>query len=723
MTNNNYLIRIITLITYILGLVVIFEFLNHSILNASNVDLILFSSLSILAINLLVVEHFFETPKDVIGASLNGLILLLSLFHEQSFSRSLFNFLLVWFSSSLLLSIASVIFYQLHRLALANHIKGLAVKIGKSKVCFSLLITFVLIEFYKEEDFAFYVFTISYFIILSSSEIRGFIFNVINFLMSLFRAKQENINTPVGVMTAVQSKNTFIIDLIDSKKREALSLFGFIEFKSELKDKEIIVRGFIIDRYQLDDKQKIKVLKVGSIDISQKKDSYKVYEKNIVYKATPSPEEKLKLENFVGTIIDKSDISEIRFEYSPNNFLTNGDLLELQAQNKKNEMVDVLYQVTEAMTEIKNLEDNNETGLIISKANHLGVWQSESRSFENYGWVPQINTGVYRVKEINGPELQAGEIELGSIESTNFKVLANVKKLVTMHTAILGATGQGKSVFARDIINKITKHNTKVFCVDLTGEIKKFIKVKSLGNYSGTVSFKGVDTKFEDIIKYITDNRGSAYGKDPKGLDEYVKKAEELIKVKINEFMTSPDSPVGVLELPELSNTEETLEYTKLFFKALFDLAKDGLFSSNQACIVLEEAHTLIPEWNSVGGADDKVARRVTNTIAQIALQGRKYNVGLFIIAQRTANVSKTILTQCNTVISFKQFDNTSRDFLSNHFGSNFVSSLPILKKRRALISGEALVSDVPIIFKVPEIKEEEVENSTAVAQDKTKGS
>ena len=150
-----------------------------------------------------------------------------------------------------------------------------------------------------------------------------------------------------------------------------------------------------------------------------------------------------------------------------------------------------------------------------------------------------------------------------------------------------------------------------------------------------------------------------------------------------------------------------------MFFKAIFDLAKENSFESQRVCIVLEEAHTLIPEWNAIGSVDEKFSRRVTNTIAQIALQGRKFNVGMMIIAQRTANVSKTILTQCNTIISFKQYDETSKDFLSNHFGAKFASNLPILKNRQAIISGKALVSDVPIIFGVPNIPEDIIEDST----------
>lgn len=120
---------------------------------------------------------------------------------------------------------------------------------------------------------------------------------------------------------------------------------------------------------------------------------------------------------------------------------------------------------------------------------------------------------------------------------------------------------------------------------------------------------------------------------------------------------------------------------------------------------MLEEAHTVVPEWN-FSGVSDKVSQPLLNSIAQIALQGRKYNIGLLVIAQRTANVSKTILTQCNTIVSFQEFDKTSSDFLANYFGQDIVSSLPKLKFRQAIAAGKAFRSSVPMIFEVPEIQE-----------------
>lgn len=122
--------------------------------------------------------------------------------------------------------------------------------------------------------------------------------------------------------------------------------------------------------------------------------------------------------------------------------------------------------------------------------------------------------------------------------------------------------------------------------------------------------------------------------------------------------------------------------------------------------IVLEEAHTLIPEWNSIGGmGDTKVSQAIVNKIGQISLQGRKYNVGLVVISQRTAIVSKTILTQCNTIITFKSYDQTSKDFLSSYIPENLMSRLGSLEDQYTIVHGKGFTSKVPLICKIKDIK------------------
>ena len=190
---------------------------------------------------------------------------------------------------------------------------------------------------------------------------------------------------------------------------------------------------------------------------------------------------------------------------------------------------------------------------------------------------------------------------------------------------------------------------------------------------------------------------------------DLIRKSNDEIAHILNEaltgFISDEKKMVSIIELPDVSNTQNILEYTKRLFKELFKIAKENKGKLKKICIVLEEAHTVVPEWN-FSGESNKASQNVLNSIAQIALQGRKYNVGLLVIAQRTANVSKTILTQCNTVISFQEYDKTSIDFLSNYFGEEMASVLPTLKFRRAIAAGKAFKSNVPMMFEVPVINE-----------------
>ena len=112
-------------------------------------------------------------------------------------------------------------------------------------------------------------------------------------------------------------------------------------------------------------------------------------------------------------------------------------------------------------------------------------------------------------------------------------------------------------------------------------------------------------------------------------------------------------------------------------------------------------------------GVSDNASKATVNSIAQIALQGRKYNIGFIVIAQRTANVSKTVLTQCNSVIVFQELDRTTSDFLANYMGRSFVEILPTLKNRTAIAMGKAFRSTAPMIFEVPTIIEKVVDSAT----------
>ena len=105
-------------------------------------------------------------------------------------------------------------------------------------------------------------------------------------------------------------------------------------------------------------------------------------------------------------------------------------------------------------------------------------------------------------------------------------------------------------------------------------------------------------------------------------------------------------------------------------------------------------------------GTSENASKATVNSISQIALQGRKYEIGFIVIAQRTANVSKTVLTQCNSIIAFQELDKTTSEFLANYMGRDYVEMLPTLKPRMAIAMGKAFRSTAPMLFEVPTINE-----------------
>jgi len=292
------------------------------------------------------------------------------------------------------------------------------------------------------------------------------------------------------------------------------------------------------------------------------------------------------------------------------------------------------------------------------------------------------------------------EYQIGVIPDTNYPVIINKEIAITHHTAILGVTGTGKSTFARNLIQQFIKESdTKVICVDFTKEYSgKFIEL----NPKNIVNEIRAKTIFK-CIDYIVNEQDKFANQQNKAA---MQKAEARLKRNFYRSMIEfllGDQQLCIFELPDVTNTTGVLEYTKYFFRCLFQIARDRKNYTKKICVVLEEAHTVVPEWNFIG-LSEKSSQSLVNNIGQIVLQGRKYDIGFLVIAQRTANVSKTILTKCNSIIAFQVFDKTSSEFLSNYFGAKVASILPNLKFRQAIAAGKAFKSNVPMIFEVPEL-------------------
>ncbi len=504
------------------------------------------------------------------------------------------------------------------------------------------------------------------------------------------KKKKINSDLAVGKIFGVQSKNTFLIKLLEERTAK-LKVFDFVEFEYSMDNKRR--KGIVLDVYLLNQEQWIKVLTTSELD-SKINDVVEKCTPDVVYKID-SPQEVSIMNQLVGIVVEGSVIEKIRFSYNSRVEITNGQLVELNNGKHK-----VIYQVIQGTTKVELLENKNESGLIIGEAIQLGEWNAENEQFEQYGWVPSINTPIFIASNIQEIKEKDSEYKIGVIPNTNYPIIIDKELAVTHHTAILGVTGCGKSVFTRNLIKNIANDTTKVIIVDLTGEYKtRFKNITPIINDDNSKSaFQAIETIASEKAKFPRDQNKKSIQDN----EDVIKKA---FYNSIKTFLES-DKSLSVFEIPDITNNSDILDYTKLFFWNLFKTAKTMNNFGKRVCVVLEEAHTIIPELSTMG-VSDFASKATVNSIAQIALQGRKYNIGFIVIAQRTANVSKTVLTQCNSIIAFKSLDKTSCDFLSNYMGQEFINILPSLKFRTAIAVGKAFKSTIPMIFEVPEINEE----------------
>lgn len=654
--------------------------------------IVLITSLIMLSFVTLCLEHFFTKPTDVLASTLS-IILLLTPLHRQLGKLGVWYGIFLGYSYLLMLLALVALFLvddtkpsEAVQNRLAGALKTLAVHFGTGRFLFFGLFVVCMLSYVDSQSTDFII-LFAYAAALLLINPKSAVFST----AKLLRSSDEDI----GAIFGVQSKNTFLVRLHPTHK--PVRRYGCVEFMYSMDDRRRVFRGLILDNYLLNEQQWIKVLTNRRItEALENTPQCEQHKPNRVYHLEVRDRPQI-LSRFVGVILEESKIQAIRFEYSHVVPLSEGDLLEIDVQQKR-----VLYQIVQGVTEIEALEAKNETGLIVGEAVQLGMWNQDSRSFERFGWVPDINTPVFLAANIQPPELHPHEMLVGHVPGTNYPVTVDLQDAVTHHLAILGVTGSGKSVFARDLIRKVVDEDFKVICVDFTQEYAgKFtdLNIESIANSEEQSKlFSAIDAVATEQCKFKNQQKTSV-------IEQGEKDIGNTFYAAIKRFLESGDHSIALFELPDVTNTTGILDYTKWFFKALFFIARKHANFGKRLCIVLEEAHTVVPEWNFIGVAE-RDAQSLVNSIGQIALQGRKYGIGFIVIAQRTANVSKTILTQCNSIVAFQQFDKTSSDFLSNYMGPEMVNVLPNLQQRQAIGVGKAFTSKIPIIFHVPEINE-----------------
>jgi hypothetical protein len=120
--------------------------------------------------------------------------------------------------------------------------------------------------------------------------------------------------------------------------------------------------------------------------------------------------------------------------------------------------------------------------------------------------------------------------------------------------------------------------------------------------------------------------------------------------------------------------------------------------------ILCDEAHLYLPVRQDA----DAVERQALATFERIAKEGRKYGVSMVVVSQRPADISRTILSQCNNFISLRLTNDTDQSVIRRLVPdqmSGLTDILPLLDVGEALVLGDAVLLPTRIKLDKPQIE------------------
>jgi DNA helicase HerA-like ATPase len=271
---------------------------------------------------------------------------------------------------------------------------------------------------------------------------------------------------------------------------------------------------------------------------------------------------------------------------------------------------------------------------------------------------------VFRARAADFPDglhVEGDRAVIGQVPNSNFPVHVGLPDLVTHNAAILGVTGSGKSWLAFKLIEHVARLGIKVLVLDVTRQHWEYLQA---------LNPRAIPTA-NDVGPWLND----------------------------------PASAIGIYQFANVQDSfpRATADFVSAVFAKLNAEThlQAGVDVPAKVWVVLEEAHSLIPEWNQVAMEGDK---QQVNRTARVLLQGRKFGLGALIISQRTANVTKTMLNQCNTVFAMQSFDQTGLDFLRNYMGEEYAQTISTLPTRHCILVGKASSSTRPIMVHVTDL-------------------
>jgi len=723
-----YIFALYVLISWFIG----FLLTGKWYINPNPNGLWFYSILSYLVLHL-ITAPFFKTPKDIIANSITCLAFIFSFnLNEIISSFKPYIVTLRWIAllyCSLLFISAIIAILSANSSSNFFKITGkITSKIcdyfGSGKIEFTFIVFLSIFGFHLQNTLNLLYFTFFWLILITIEPLENLARLVINIsdLKGSLRASKR-----IGTIKAYENPCLALITLDSNAKADTQDTFWIIRDDklnacfplcyAHLSD-ESWCRIFISD------------VQTDNISVGVNGEVIKIPEEKLPENLKTQIETDRifkKRNNILGFVAEGSCLNHIYFDIV--NYceqLYEGRLIEVPIGDKI-----VIYQVTDATLRFENLEQKNSQGFTRGRARKIGLWNPEKDKFDIVDWMPSIYAPVYFS---DSATTATDPNYIGYVPGSNYRIKWNSHLGVTHNTAILGILGIGKSYLAYELIARMVKDNIKVICLDITGEYENYLS--TLLNNENSSSKTRINNAIIGSRNSIVTGRRSEGGNQNNFKDSVKKESEFFLNDNNPEKLRiyNPESfdvtkQVWTGQRDQDSTVPLTLvEVTKIIAEVLLSVVKHKGFSREFAkvCLVLEEAHSLIPERGSFSEKDDEYASIAT---AKAIMQGRKYGMGCLVITQRTANVLKSVLNQCNTIFAMRVFDATGMEFLRNYIGEEYTDVLTGLKDRHAVIFGRASSSNQPIIirlndrdnfvqeFNVPDMKTITVPNFNEVSR------
>lgn len=679
---------LIMLIGLLCALLISWKFTGSPLPQDSKYSLIFQNALLLIVLGSAILEHFFTKPAD---SMINSLMAGITMFGVYYVSPPLawwvvFSYCLVVFLISTVCvatsgrrisgDVASVVNNRLYRPAIV---------LGRSRLIFSIVFLFGVYSFYSiQSELAVYL------IVFWGVFMAIWPLKLPQLLSSISFSSQETI-LPIGKLlrldnpgvlrfainqsTDWEQGNPLIYQQVDKSQQWVLPLY------SHLNDERRIGTAMLLGAVE----EHKKGLSDGHIYEPEEVLSHDSV-MTLLGETTQS--------RLIGFVAEDSSIGRIRLEVKSDSYCADGMLIWCKVGGVK-----VYYQISAGTTIEENL-DGDKHGYQIAYASQLGTL--ENGEFKKFDWLPNMNAPVFSLinedENLNGGDQNPNDFQFGKLPKSNIPVVGDFVGNFNFHTAVLGVTGSGKTEFAFDLIRHSVSSGIKVICIDLTSQYKG--RLADLNPTDLSIQEQTSIDLSQKIFEVETGQYGA--GNEKKALKAFSDQLRADVETQLRAFMADSGSRLGLIQLPEISNSQASIYITEIYMSCLLNIAKESFGNDSEKVLVaVEEAHTIMPE-SATMGVSDFASKGLVAKIAQIALQGRKYNVGLLVLAQRTANVSKTVLTQCNSIVSFACYDDTSISFLKNVFGSSCAEMVPNLKKLQAVVFGKVVKSERPVVVEIP---------------------